>query len=54
MKKIFVTGASGFIGSYLVERLLELGYEVKALVPYNINNNWGWLDNIEKKKLKRN
>ena len=48
MKKIFVTGASGFIGSHLVERLLELGYEVKALVPYNINNNWGWLDNIEK------
>ena len=52
MKKIFVTGASGFIGSHLVERLLELGYEVKALVPYNINNNWGWLDNIEKKELK--
>ena len=52
MNKVFVTGSSGFIGSHLVERLLELGYEVKALVPYNINNHWGWLDNIEKNKLK--
>ncbi len=52
MKKVFVTGSSGFIGSHLVERLLKLGYKVKALVPYNINNNWGWLDNIEKSSLK--
>ena len=51
MKKVFVTGASGFIGSHLVERLLSLGYDVTALVPYNINNDWGWLDTIEKSKL---
>ena len=55
MKKVFVTGASGFIGSHLVERLLSLGYDVTALVPYNINNDWGWLDTIEKSKsLMRN
>ena len=30
--KIFVTGGTGFIGSYLVRRLLADGHEVKALV----------------------
>jgi len=28
MKKIFVTGGDGFIGSHLVERLIEQGHEV--------------------------
>jgi len=30
--KVFVTGATGYIGQRLVERLLEQGYEVNALV----------------------
>jgi dTDP-glucose 4,6-dehydratase len=42
--KILVTGAGGFIGSYLAERLTELGHSVRALVRYNSNNNWGWLE----------
>ena len=34
-KKILVTGADGFIGSHLVERLVEYGASVKAFVFYN-------------------
>lgn len=44
MKRILVTGAGGFIGSHLVEKLTEEGYEVKAFVRYNSKNNWGWLE----------
>jgi NAD dependent epimerase/dehydratase len=43
-KKALVTGAGGFIGSHLVERLMELGAEARALVHYNSNGSWGWLD----------
>ena len=45
-KNIFITGADGFIGSHLTERLVELGANVKAMVYYNSFNNWGWLDSI--------
>jgi len=46
MKKAFITGADGFIGSHLTELLLEKGYKVKALSLYNSFNNWGWLEEI--------
>lgn len=46
-KRCLVTGADGFIGSHLVEMLVEQGYEVKALALYNSFNNWGWLENTE-------
>jgi len=39
-----VTGAGGFIGSHLVERLVALGARTKALVRYNSSGSWGWLD----------
>lgn len=48
--KILVTGAGGFIGSHLVERLLARGYEVKAFVRYNSRNFWGWLEQIKNKE----
>ena len=31
MKKIFITGGAGYVGSNLVPKLLELGYEVTVL-----------------------
>lgn len=50
-KKVLVTGADGFIGSHLVEELLEEGAKVKAFVYYNSFNNWGWIDTFPKEKL---
>jgi len=44
VNKILVTGAGGFIGSHLAERLTELGYSVRAFMHYNSNSNWGWLE----------
>ena len=51
MDKILVTGADGFIGSHLVEHLMERGYSVKAFIYYNSFNSWGWLDTLPKSKL---
>ncbi len=50
-KKVLVTGADGFIGSHLTERLVDDGYQVKAFVYYNSFNSWGWLDTLPKEKL---
>jgi NAD dependent epimerase/dehydratase len=43
-RKVLVTGAGGFIGSHLAERLVALGAGVRALVEYNSLDSWGWLD----------
>ena len=51
-KKVVVTGADGFIGSHLVEALLNEGCRVKAFVYYNSFNSWGWLDSFPKDKLR--
>ncbi len=39
-EKVLVTGAGGFIGSHLVECLLEKGYEVVCLVKPDENIRW--------------
>lgn len=48
-RRVLVTGAGGFIGSHLTERLVELGASVRALVRYTSSGNWGWLDHSPRK-----
>lgn len=52
-KKVLVTGADGFIGSHLVESLIDQGCAVKAFVYYNSFNSWGWLDTLPTEKLEK-
>jgi NAD dependent epimerase/dehydratase len=44
--RVLVTGADGFIGSHLVERLVASGGGVRALAQYNSFNDWGWLEGL--------
>ena len=46
-RKVLVTGADGFIGSHLAERLVALGADVRAFCFYNSNGSLGWLDGAE-------
>ncbi|MDC1333076.1 GDP-mannose 4,6-dehydratase [Gammaproteobacteria bacterium] len=49
-KKILITGGTGFIGSHLSEMLVRQGNSVTCFDRYNINNNWGWLEDSELSK----
>lgn len=51
-KKVLVTGAGGFIGSHLVEALLEKGAGVRAFVKYNGRGDWGMLSDLPAESLK--
>ena len=50
MKKILITGATGFVGSHLSELCVEKGYDVVAFDRYNPNYNLGWLEESKFKK----
>lgn len=45
-QKVLVTGADGFIGSHLVEHLVRVGADVRALTFYNSWNSLGWLEDV--------
>lgn len=51
MNKVLLTGADGFIGSHLAEKLVNEGYDVKALVQYNSFGTWGWLDSLDEQTI---
>ena len=46
--KVLVTGAGGFIGSHLVEMLLEKGADVRAFVKYNGRGDLGMISDMPK------
>lgn len=46
-RKVLVTGADGFIGSHLTERLVELGADTRAFIFYTSTGTWGWLDSSD-------
>lgn len=43
----FVSGAEGFVGSWVVEELLHSDMPVRALVQYNSFGSVGWLQSIQ-------
>jgi dTDP-glucose 4,6-dehydratase len=44
--RALVTGAAGFLGSHLVEELIDRGYQVRCFIRYTSTNNRGFLNEL--------
>ncbi len=52
-KRVSITGAEGFIGSHLVEKMVDEGWQVRAMVCYNSFGHQGWLDQLSAEALSK-
>ena len=52
-KLILITGAGGFIGSHLTERLIKEGADVRAFVTYNSHGDCGNLKFLDKNNFNK-
>jgi len=52
-RRVFVTGADGFIGSHLVETLVDQGAKVTALAQYNSFGTLGWIEDLSEDILSK-
>ena len=52
-KNVLITGAGGFIGSHLTEKMVQLGADVNAFVRYNSRNCWGHLESLNSEDLEK-
>ena len=48
-KHVLVTGAGGFVGSHLVERLVRENCRVRCLIEYDSRGDVGWLEDLTPK-----
>ena len=50
MSEVLITGAGGFIGSWVCQKFVERGFQVRALCRYTSSNSIGWLEHYKNKK----
>lgn len=50
-RRVLITGAGGFIGSHLTERLIEAGARVRVLIRYNAHGDVGLLRELSPEKF---